>query len=161
MNDSQRRFNIKQMLCMSLIHVLQNNPFILAYYINVYYIKSTHPTTNSMPRRNSIVLQIVRRARGGRINTRILREIKKYQKTTHMLIPRAAFKRLVKEIGQDFDPTIRFAKDSYEALQQAAEHEMYKFFDCAQILALHRRRQTVLPCDFNILRFLRRQFGNF
>lgn len=113
-----------------------------------------------MPRRTSrLVLQIARRARGGRINSRIIREIRAYQRTTHMLIPRAAFKRVVKEIGQDFDPTIRFTKDSYEALQQAAEHEMYKIFECLQILALYRGRQTVLPRDVNCLRFLRRQFA--
>ena len=33
--------------------------------------------------------------------TGALREIKRYQKTTHCLLPRAPFMRLVKEIAQD------------------------------------------------------------
>ena len=113
-----------------------------------------------MPRRTSrLVLQIARRARGGRINSRIIREIRAYQRTTHMLIPRAAFKRVVQKIGYDFDPTIRFAKDSYEALQQAAEHEMYKIFEYAQLLAIHGKRQTVTSRDIILYRFITKYFG--
>ena len=45
-----------------------------------------------------------------------LREIKKYQKTTDMLLPRAPFQRLVRSICTEMDHSLRFQSQALVAL---------------------------------------------
>ncbi len=49
------------------------------------------------------------------------REIRKYQKSTELLIRRAPFQRLVREITRDFQADFRWQVRAVEALQEAAE----------------------------------------
>ena len=49
--------------------------------------------------------KVKRKARSGQVT---LREIKRYQKTVDCLLPRAPFQRLVRDITQNFDHTLRF-----------------------------------------------------
>ena len=49
------------------------------------------------------------------------REIRKYQKSTDLLLRRAPFQRLVREITQSFQPDFRWQVIAVEALQEAAE----------------------------------------
>ena len=63
-----------------------------------------------------------------------LREIKRYQKSTELLIPRLPFQRVVKEICVDISmvPDMRWQKTAIMALQEAAEsfitHEFESMF---------------------------------
>jgi len=50
-----------------------------------------------------------------------LREIRKLQRTTENLIPRASFERLVREIAQRIAPDLRFQRSAISALQEASE----------------------------------------
>ncbi|KAF4362748.1 hypothetical protein F8388_022405 [Cannabis sativa] len=50
-----------------------------------------------------------------------LREIRKYQKSTELLIRKLPFQRLVREIAQDFKTDLRFQSSAVSALQEAAE----------------------------------------
>jgi hypothetical protein len=50
-----------------------------------------------------------------------LREIRKYQKSTELLIRKLPFQRLVREIAQDFKTDLRFQSSAVLALQEAAE----------------------------------------
>jgi alpha-beta hydrolase superfamily lysophospholipase len=50
-----------------------------------------------------------------------LREIRKYQKSTELLIRKLPFQRLVREIAQDFKTDLRFQGSAVLALQEAAE----------------------------------------
>ena len=50
-----------------------------------------------------------------------LREIRKYQKSTELLIRKLPFQRLVREIAQDFKQELRFQSTAILALQEAAE----------------------------------------
>ena len=45
-----------------------------------------------------------------------LREIKRYQKTTSLLLPRASFQRVVRSITQGIDHDLRFASNALVAL---------------------------------------------
>jgi histone H3 len=56
-----------------------------------------------------------------RPGTVALREIRKYQKSTELLIRKAPFQRLVREIAQDFKNDLRFQSTAVLALQEAAE----------------------------------------
>ena len=52
-----------------------------------------------------------------RPGTVALREIRRYQKSTELLIRKLPFQRLVREIAQDFRPDLRFQAIALEALQ--------------------------------------------
>ncbi|KAF2310062.1 hypothetical protein GH714_006389 [Hevea brasiliensis] len=56
-----------------------------------------------------------------RPGTVALREIRKYQKSTELLIRKLPFQRLVREIAQDFKTDLRFQSHAVLALQEAAE----------------------------------------
>eukprot|EP01034_Spumella_vulgaris_P037506 gene37506-46272_t len=56
-----------------------------------------------------------------RPGTVALREIRKYQKTTDLLIRKIPFQRLVREVAQDYKVDLRFQSSSILALQESAE----------------------------------------
>ncbi|KAI3820264.1 hypothetical protein L1987_07808 [Smallanthus sonchifolius] len=55
-----------------------------------------------------------------RPGTVALREIRKYQKSTELLIRKLPFQRLVREIAQDFKTDLRFQSHAVLALQEAS-----------------------------------------
>src|SRR6476660_6973911 len=56
-----------------------------------------------------------------RPGTVALREIRRYQKSTELLIRKLPFQRLVREIAQDYKTDLRFQSSAIAALQEAAE----------------------------------------
>ncbi|XP_038171876.1 histone H3.3 type a-like [Arvicola amphibius] len=54
-----------------------------------------------------------------RPGTVALREIRRYQKSTELLVRKLAFQRLVREIAQDFKTDLRFQSAAIAALQEA------------------------------------------
>ena len=54
-----------------------------------------------------------------RPGTVALREIRRYQKTTELLLRKMPFQRLVREIAQDFKTDLRFQSSAVMALQEA------------------------------------------
>ena len=55
-----------------------------------------------------------------RPGTVALREIRRYQKSTELLIRKLPFQRLVREIAQDFKTDLRFQSSAVLALQEAS-----------------------------------------
>lgn len=90
-----------------------------------------------------------------RPGTVALREIRKYQKTTEMLIRKLPFQRLVREIAQDFKMELRFEKAAITALQEAAEMYLVALFDDSNLCGMHANRVTVMPKDIQLARRLR------
>lgn len=83
-----------------------------------------------------------------RPGTVALREIRRYQKSTDPLIPKAPFKRLVKEIMQNVkDDETRIQASAVEALREAAEYYLIGLFEDENLCALHARRVTIMPKD--------------
>lgn len=74
--------------------------------------------TPRKPSRASTSSQRTHRFRPG---TRALMEIRKYQKSTALLLRRLPFARLVKEITQHYHHDLRWRVDAIEALQYSAE----------------------------------------
>lgn len=72
-----------------------------------------------------------------------LREIKKYQKSTETLMPKAAVYNLVREIGDKMYPDVRFQDKAIDAFHQAAESYMQEIFEDAQLCAIHAGRVTI------------------
>ena len=84
-----------------------------------------------------------------RPGTLALREIRKYQKSTDLLIKKAPFIRLVKEILHG-RTEIRMQHKAVEALQEAAEYYITNLFDDANLCALHAKRITLQPKDMQL-----------
>ncbi len=84
-----------------------------------------------------------------------LREIRRYQKSTDLLIRRAPFQRLVREIAQDFKSDIRFQQSAVEALQEAAESYLVGLFEDTNLCTIHARRVTIMPKDMQLSRKIR------
>lgn len=90
-----------------------------------------------------------------RPGTCALREIRKYQKSTELLIPKMPFQRLVREITQDLNSTLRMQTLSVMALQEAAEAYLTDLFNDTNLLAIHAKRVTIMPKDIQLARRLR------
>ena len=90
-----------------------------------------------------------------RPGTVALREIRRYQKTTELLIRKLPFSRLVREIAQDFKTDLRFQPQAVGALQEAAEAYLVGLFDDTNLCAIHARRITIMPKDIQLARRIR------
>jgi histone H3 len=91
-----------------------------------------------------------------RPGTVALREIRKYQKSTELLIRKMPFQRLVREIAHDLGhQDKRFQSTALLALQEAAEAYMVRLFEDANLCALHGKRVTVMPKDIELARRIR------
>ncbi|KAF7274563.1 hypothetical protein GWI33_012787 [Rhynchophorus ferrugineus] len=62
-----------------------------------------------------------------------LREIRRYQKRTELLIRKLPFQRLVPEIAQDFKTDLRFQNSAVMALQEASEAYLVSLFEARRI----------------------------
>ena len=90
-----------------------------------------------------------------RPGTVALREIRRYQKNTDLLIHKLPFSRLVREIAQDFANDIRFQSTAVLALQEAAEAYLVGLFEDTNLCAIHAKRVTIMPKDMKLARRIR------
>ena len=90
-----------------------------------------------------------------RPGTVALREIRKYQKSTDLLIRKAPFQRLVKEIAQDFCTDFRFQSIAILALQESAEAYLTTLFEDTNLCAIHAKRVTIMSKDMQLARRIR------
>lgn len=84
-----------------------------------------------------------------------LREIRKFQKTTDLLIPKSPFQRLVREIARDINTEMRFQSQAMLALQEAAEDYLIEIFQETNLCAIHAKRITINPRDVALTRRIR------
>jgi len=82
-----------------------------------------------------------------------LRQIKKFQRTGDLLIPKLPFQRLVREVAGTFKNDLRFEATAILALQEASEAYLVQLFEDSNLAAIHARRRTIFPKD---IRFVRR-----
>ncbi|XP_057422544.1 histone H3.3a-like, partial [Lotus japonicus] len=90
-----------------------------------------------------------------RPGTVALREIRKYQKSTDLLIRKLPFQRLVREIAQDYKADLRFQSSAVWALQEAAEAYLVGLFKDTNLCAIHAKRVTIMPKDIQLARRIR------
>jgi histone H3/H4 len=78
-----------------------------------------------------------------------LREIRRYQKSTTTLVPRPAFRSVVNELTHAIDPTLRMEESAMNALHEAVEANLVKFFDDMNQCVLHAKRVTIsMYCSY-------------
>jgi len=90
-----------------------------------------------------------------RPGTVALREIRKYQKSTDLLIRKAPFQRLVREVAQDFKQDLRFQSQAVLALQESAEAYLVGLYEDSNCCAIHAKRVTVMPKDMLLAKRIR------
>lgn len=100
-------------------------------------------------------MELKKKAHRYRPGTIALREIRKYQKTTELLLRKMPFQRLVREIAEDFRPYLRFQSSAILALQEATEAYLTGLFEDTNILAIHAKRVTIFPKDLQLARRIR------
>ena len=92
-----------------------------------------------------------------RPGTVVRREIRAYQRSTHLLIPKLPFANLVRYITQGWlgYKELRFTADAMLAIQQSAEDYLTNLLtDCA-LLADHAKRTTIQPKDMWLAKRIR------
>jgi len=90
-----------------------------------------------------------------RPGTVALREIRRYQKSTELLIRKLPFARLVREIAQNFRSDLRFQRSAIMALQEAAEAYLVGLLEDTNLCAIHAKRVTIMPKDVQLSRRIR------
>jgi histone H3/H4 len=104
-----------------------------------------------------------RKKRRFRPGTRVLQEIRKLQQTTHTLIPRIHFSRIVRDVafGLHGGHEYRWASEALEAMQTAAEAYLVGLFEDANLCAMHAKRVTIQVKDMMLaLRIRGDNFGS-
>ena len=98
----------------------------------------------------------VRKPRRYRPGTVALRQIRRYQKSTELLIRKLPFQRLVREVMAATFPTeeLRIQSTALLALQEAAEAHLVYMFEQVNHIAIHGRRVTIMPKDIQLWRRL-------
>ncbi|KAF8305391.1 histone-fold-containing protein [Clavulina sp. PMI_390] len=101
-----------------------------------------------------------------RPGTIALREIRKYQKSTDLLIAKLPFSRLVREVAMemytdysDGAAGMRWQSSALLALQEATEAFMVHLFEDANLCAIHARRVTIMQRDMQLARRIRGPWG--
>eukprot|EP00695_Tsukubamonas_globosa_P001336 TRINITY_DN2341_c0_g1_i1.p1 TRINITY_DN2341_c0_g1~~TRINITY_DN2341_c0_g1_i1.p1 ORF type:complete len:163 (-),score=61.25 TRINITY_DN2341_c0_g1_i1:102-527(-) len=88
-----------------------------------------------------------------------LREIRRYQKSTELLIRKAPFQRLVRELAQETPSApkaeLRFQSSAVAALQEASEAYLVGLFEDTNLCAIHAKRVTIFPKDMQLAKRLR------
>ena len=90
-----------------------------------------------------------------RPGTVALREIRRYQKSSDLLVRKLPFQRFVREVAQDFKTDCRFQSTAMLALQEAAEAYHVGLFEDTNLCAIHSRRVTVMPKDIQLAQRIR------
>jgi len=84
-----------------------------------------------------------------------IREIRRYQKSTELLVRKLPFQRLIREIAQNYKSDLRFQGSAIMALQEAAESYLVGLFEDTNLCAIHAKRVTILPKDIQLSRRIR------
>jgi histone H3 len=105
-----------------------------------------------MSARTGVGLKKPHRFRPGTV---ALRDVRRYQRSTELLIRKAPFQRLVKEIAQDIKSDIRIQSSAIQALQESSEAYLVGLFEDTNLCAIHAKRVTILPKDLQLAHRIR------
>ena len=96
----------------------------------------------------------VRRPHRYRPGTVALREIRKYQKTVDLLIPKKPFNVVTREIAagvQRESHDLRFERAALDALHESAEAFHVGLFEDTNMVAIHAGRKTISKKDMDLV----------
>ncbi|WPT12733.1 Putative histone H3.3-like type 3 [Picochlorum sp. SENEW3] len=91
-----------------------------------------------------------------RPGTVALREIRRYQRSTDLLIRKLPFARLAREITNNVAPEpFRWTAEGLLALQEATEDFLVHLLEDCNLCAIHAKRVTIMPKDMQLARRIR------
>ncbi|KAF8974471.1 histone H3 [Flammula alnicola] len=125
------------------------------------------PPRKSTGRRSDGEGAAPRKTRRYRPGTVALREIRKYQKSTDLLLQKLPFSRIVREITQEMttdtnfrnSADLRWQSSALLALQEATEAYLVHLFEDANLCAIHAKRVTIMTRDIQLARRIRGPWG--
>ncbi|KAK0646053.1 histone-fold-containing protein [Cercophora newfieldiana] len=97
-----------------------------------------------------------------RPGTKALKEIRRYQNNTDLLMAKLPFARLVREIAMQFRPhneEMRWQSQAIQALQESAEAFLVHLFEDTNLCAIHAKRVTIMQKDIQLARRIRGVWG--
>jgi histone H3 len=112
-------------------------------------------SVNKAARKSAPAIGGVKKPHRFRPGTVALREIRKYQKSTELLLRKLPFQRLVKEIALEYKSDLRFQASAVLALQEASESYLVGLFEDTNLCAIHAKRVTIMPKDMQLARRIR------
>ena len=113
------------------------------------------PIGQKAAKKSAPATQGIKKTHRFRPGTVALREIRRYQKSTELLVRKLPFQRLVREIAQEFKTDLRFQSSAVLALQEASESYMVGLFEDTNLCAIHAKRVTIMPKDMQLARRIR------
>jgi histone H3 len=90
-----------------------------------------------------------------RLGTVAIREIRKYQKNTDLLIRKSPFQHLVREIPINLKLDLRMHSTAVLALQEALEAYLVCLFEDTNECAIHAKRLMIMPKDIQLAQRIR------
>ncbi|KAK0521636.1 histone H3.1 [Tilletia horrida] len=87
-----------------------------------------------------------------------LREIRRYQHNTELLIRKHSFQLLARDLAKWYRPDIRFQSTALQAMQEATEAFLVQLFVDTCDAAVHAKRKTIQPKDMDLARRIRGDF---
>ena len=112
-------------------------------------------TTSKATRKTAPAIKREKKPHRYRPGTVALREIRKYQKSTELLIRKLPFQRLVREIAGAFKSDLRFQSSAVLALKEASESYLVGLFEDTNLCAIHAKRVTIMPKDMQLAKRIR------
>jgi histone H3 len=113
------------------------------------------PLATKAPSKSTPVTGGVKKPHRYRPGTVVLREIRRYQKSTELVIRKFPFQRLVRGIAQDFKPDLCFQSSAVMALQEASEAYLVGLFEDTNRCLIHAKRVIVIPKYIQLARPIR------
>ena len=91
-----------------------------------------------------------------RPGTVALREIRRYQKSTDLLIRKLPFQRFVRQVAKDMKlfnkETALWCGAALLALHESAEAYLVRYLEDSNLAAIHAKRVTIMPKDMQLVK---------
>ena len=135
------------------------------------YLEGGAPSMSRVVPRMPAAIQVpfADKKRRYRPGTVALREIRKYQGSTDLLIAKLPFARVVREVADEFIEAnydssasavgLRWQSSAILALQEATEAYLVHLFEDANLCAIHAKRVTIMQRDIQLARRIRGPWG--
>lgn len=96
----------------------------------------------------------IKRSRRFRPGTVALREIRRYQNSSKLLISKYAIRLVIRQILRKNNPGLSIDKTAMKAIQAAAEDHLVKSLATAGKVAHEQKRITILPVDMKVAKYV-------
>jgi len=90
-----------------------------------------------------------------RPGTVAIREIRRYQKSVDLLLPKAPVRRLIREVAAPYKDELRFSRQCMDALQEASEAYLVDLFHDSNLCAIEHERKTLTARDMRLALLMR------